>query len=93
MLQLEQLKVGSAAFLTGMIAGSLIFAPVAAADVSIGEIAGAIRSANYPCAHILEVDPAGDNSWVVQRSSGTFKVFRDQDGRFEVTQITGTAEK
>ena len=69
-----------------MIVAGFISPQATAADVSHGEMAGAIRSANYPCAHVLEIDSAGDNAWVVQCNSGKFNVSRDQNGNFQVTQ-------
>lgn len=93
MPQLKQRTARSLAFLGSMIAGSLVSTPLAAAEVSHGEMAGAIRSANYPCAHVQKVDSAGANAWVVRCNSGTFNVSRDKEGRFTVTQTAGTAEK
>lgn len=93
MPRLEQHKAGSLIFLGSMIAGSLVTLPVAAAEMSHGEMAGAIRSANYPCAHVVKIDSTGDNAWVVQCNSGTFSVSRDQDGRFTVTKTVERAEK
>lgn len=63
-----------------------LLSQAAAADVSHGEMAAAIRSANYPCAQVLEVDSAGDNAWVVQCNSGKFNVSRDQNGDLKVTR-------
>ena len=77
------------AFLGSVIVGSLLSAPLAAAEVSHGEMAAAIRSANYPCAHVRKIDRTGDNAWVVQCNSGTFRVSRAQDGGFDVTQAAG----
>ncbi len=93
MPRLEHHKAGSLIFLGSMIAGSLVTLPVAAAEMSHGEMAGAIRSANYPCAHVVKIDSARDNAWVVQCNSGTFSVSRDKDGRFTVTQTAGNTEK
>lgn len=76
-----------------MTIGTLASASVGGTEVSHGEMAGAIRSANYPCAHVLRIDSAGDNQWVVQCNSGTFHVSRDRDGRFTVTQAAGEAER
>jgi hypothetical protein len=79
---------GFKAFLASIIAGSLVSNPLAAAEVSHGEMAAAIRSASYPCAHVRKIDRASDNAWVVECNSGTFRVSRDQDGRFDVIQAT-----
>lgn len=86
-------NLGLTAFLGSMMAGGLVSAPLAAAEVSHGEMAGAIRSANYPCAHVVKIDRTGDNAWVVQCNSGTFRVSREPDGRFNVTQADGGAVK
>ena len=75
-----------------VITGALLAAQPAVADMSYGEMAAAIRSANYPCAHVLNVDSAGDNAWVVQCNSGTFKVFRDENGDFQVTPADQNAD-
>ena len=64
-----------------------MFSPhVTAVDVSHGEMAGAIRNANYPCAQVLNIDSNGDNAWIVQCNSGKFNVSRDHNGDFKVTQ-------
>lgn len=86
-------RARSAVTLGSMIIGALASASVAGTEVSHGEMAGAIRSANYPCAHVLRIDGAGDNQWVVQCNSGTFHVSRDQAGRFTVSQAPGKTEK
>lgn len=77
---------GSIVLICSMVFGALLSPLATAADVSHGEMAGAIRSANYPCAHVLKVDSAGDNAWVVQCNSGKFDVSRDQNGNFRVTK-------
>ena len=65
-----------------------LFSPhVTAVDVSHGEMAGAIRSADYPCAKVLTIDSNGDNAWIVQCNSGEFNVSRDRNGDFKVTRI------
>lgn len=51
---------------------------------SHGEMAAAIRSANLPCAHVLQVEPAGEQQWSVRCNSGGFLVTRGQDGQFSV---------
>ena len=57
-----------------------------ATEVTHGEMAAAIRSANYPCAHVIGLESAGQNAWSVQCNSGKFRVSRDQDGNFTVSQ-------
>ena len=61
--------------------------PAFAAEVSHGEMAAAIRSADLPCAHVVKLDATGDNVWIVQCNSGMFRVARDSEGNFRVTQI------
>jgi len=68
-----------------VIVGGLL-SQAAAADVSHGEMAAAIRSADYPCAQVLQVDSVGDDAWVVQCNSGKFNVSRDQNGDLKVTR-------
>ena len=64
-----------------------VFSPhVTAVDVSHGELAGAIRSASYPCAQVINVDSNAENAWIVRCNSGTFNVTRDQNGDFTVTR-------
>jgi hypothetical protein len=82
----RQERPGSIVLFCSMIAGGLLSLQASAADVSHGEMAGAIRSANYPCAQVLNIDSTGDNAWVVQCNSGKFNVSRDQNGDFQVTQ-------
>jgi len=82
----KQQSLGSMVLFCSVIVGGLFSPQATAADVSHGEIAGAIRSANYPCAQVLKVDSDGDNAWVVQCNSGKFNVSRDQNGDLKVTQ-------
>ena len=82
----KQQTLGSMVFFCSVIVGGLFSLQATAADVSHGEMAGAIRSANYPCAQVLKVDSDGDNAWVVQCNSGNFNVSRDQNGDFKATQ-------
>ena len=86
MLKPDQQRPGPIVLFCSMIVAGLL-SPLATAEVmSHGEMAGAIRSANYPCAHVIKIDSAGDNAWVVQCNSGKFNVSRDQNGNFQVTQ-------
>jgi hypothetical protein len=65
--------------------------PTFAAEMSDGEIAAAIRSADYPCDHVLEVQATGDNGWRVQCNSGTYQVTRDTNGQFRVAKANWPA--
>jgi len=60
--------------------------PAFAAEVSYGEMAAAIRSADYPCQHVLQLQTTGDNDWLVQCNSGTYQVARDANGQFSVVK-------
>lgn len=86
MLKPKQQSRGSLTLFFSVIVVVLLSPVAIAADVSHGEMAGAIRGANYPCAHVLKIDSAGDNAWVVQCNSGKFNVSRDENGKFKVSQ-------
>jgi hypothetical protein len=60
--------------------------PAFATEMSYGEMAAAIRSADYPCDHVLGLKATGDNSWHVQCNSGTYQVTRDANGQFSVVK-------
>jgi hypothetical protein len=63
----------------------VVFAPQSyAEEMSNGQMAGIIRSANHPCAKVLDLQPAGENSWIVKCNSGSFNVSRNTDGQFSV---------
>lgn len=79
-------NLGSLLLFCSVIVGGLLAPQVTAAHVSHGEMAAAIRSADYPCAQVITVDSAGDNAWVVQCNSGKFNVSRDQNGDLKVTR-------
>ena len=66
--------------------------PGFAAGVSNGEMAAAIRSANYPCAHVLDMQVIEDNDWHVQCNSGTYHVTRDENGQFSVMKANRNGE-
>lgn len=51
-----------------------------------GEMAAAIRSANYPCAHVIHVSSVSSKSWNVECNSGHFRVTRDEEGDYTVTK-------
>jgi len=60
--------------------------PAFATEMARGDMAAAIRSAGYPCQHVLEMQAAGDNAWRVQCNSGTYQVTRDANGQFSVVK-------
>ena len=77
--------------LSAALAATLLAAPVTApqsyaTEMSHGEMAAAIRSANYPCAHVISLENTGENSWSVKCNSGKFDVSQGEDGSFTVTQ-------
>jgi hypothetical protein len=63
-----------------------IVQPAFAEEVSDGELAAAIRGTNYPCDHVLQMQAAGDNGWLVQCNSGTYQVTRDENGQLTVVK-------
>jgi hypothetical protein len=60
--------------------------PASADEVSNGEMAAAIRGTNYPCDHVLQMQSAGVDGWLVQCNSGTYQVSRDENGQFTVVK-------
>ena len=60
--------------------------PAFATEMSYGEMAAAIRSADYPCEHVLAQQTSGDNNWTVQCNSGTYLVTLDANGQFSVVK-------
>lgn len=60
--------------------------PANATEMTHGEMAAAIRGANYPCAHVIGLENAGENAWSVECNSGKFRVSRDPDGNFTVSR-------
>jgi hypothetical protein len=64
--------------------------PAFAAEVSNGEMAAVIRSADYPCDHVLDMQAMEDNDWRVQCNSGTYQVTRDENGQFSVIKANWT---
>ena len=60
---------------------------VHASEVTHGEVQAAIRSADFPCKQVINLKSGGDNIWVVKCNSGKFRVTRDLNGKFTVSQI------
>lgn len=58
-----------------------------ASEVTHGEVRAAIRSADFACKHVINLESGGDNTWNVECNSGKFLVTRDQNGKFTVSQI------
>ncbi len=59
---------------------------VNASEMTHGEMQAAIRSANFPCAQVINLEGSGD-SWSVKCNSGSFRVTRDQNGKFAVSKV------
>jgi hypothetical protein len=49
-----------------------------------GEFAAAVRSAGYPCAHVIAIDPVRTGLWSVRCNAGYYTVKRDETGRLAV---------
>jgi hypothetical protein len=60
--------------------------PAFAAEISHGEMAAAIRSADYPCQQVRKLQATGANGWRVQCNSGTYQVTRDANDQFSVVK-------
>jgi hypothetical protein len=60
--------------------------PAFASEMGHGEMAAAIRGADYPCQQVLELQATGDDAWHVQCNSGTYQVTRDANGQFSVVK-------
>jgi hypothetical protein len=69
---------------SGVSADEGIVSGVSADEMSNGKMAGIIRSANHPCAKVIELQPDGENSWEVKCNSGSFNVTRNANGEFNV---------
>lgn len=94
MTQLGRRTAVSRILLTSMVFGGSALLTVAAADLPPhGEMAGAIRSAGYPCAHVLRLDSVGADIWIVECNSGAFRVSRERDGSFKVAPAAGQTTK
>lgn len=52
-----------------------------------GEMSGIIRSADYPCAHVLEIQQTSDHSWKVMCNAGAYMVNKDAGGSYIVKAI------
>jgi hypothetical protein len=68
------------------ISASLTTGSIADAAPPHGTLAAAIRTAGLPCAHVIEVQPAGEESWTVHCNSGTYTVARDAQGKLKASR-------
>lgn len=50
-----------------------------------GELAAAIRSADRPCAHVIDVSASSGDVWLVTCNSGSFLVRKEADGGYSVS--------
>ena len=69
-----------------LIAASAFSSGAFSSEVSHGKMAATIRSADYPCAHVVAVRDSGENAWSVECNSGIFNVRREADGKYTVTK-------
>ena len=68
---------------------SLLFADESSEqEMTHGEMAGIIRSADHPCANVLNLQLTGKNAWKVQCNSGIFFVTRNKNGEFDIQAST-----
>ena len=58
-----------------------------ASDMAHGEMAGIIRSADYPCAHVLGLEQTDNNTWNVKCNAGSYSVRKLADGNYAVDEI------
>lgn len=80
----NSLKAGVMLALVSALAGAGVGA---FADVpNYGTLAAAIRSANFPCHHVIRVTSTGSNAWDVQCNSGKFHVIRNDDDEYSATK-------
>ena len=74
-------------FLMGMI--FLLVTPfLIAGEMTEGEMAGIIRSSDFSCAHVLEIQQTSEASWKVDCNSGEYHVDENPDGQFTVVATT-----
>ena len=69
--------------------GSVASGTALAEQPDYGTMAAAIRSADYPCAHVQSVNSAGNNAWRVQCNAGRYLVTRTGDGKYSVSKAAG----
>ena len=60
--------------------------PVFATEMAHGDMVAIIRSADYPCQRVLELQDTANDSWRVQCNSGVYLVSRDANGQFSVAK-------
>jgi hypothetical protein len=60
--------------------------PAFATEMDHGDMVAAIRSADYPCQRVLELQDTGSNTWLVLCNSGTYQVTLDASGNYSVVK-------
>ena len=60
--------------------------PAFATEMDHGDMVAAIRSADYPCQRVLELQDTGSNAWLVLCNSGTYQVTLDASGNYSVVK-------
>ena len=82
---MQVLKSICAILLLNLFASLLLAEESSEQEMTRGEIAGIIRSAEHPCTNVLDLQSTGKNAWVVTCNSGVFSVKRDEGGNYNVT--------
>ena len=72
----------------GMAATGILLAANAVANPAPphGELAATIRTAGMPCAHVIEVQSAGEDRWSVRCNAGDYTVERDSEGKLKASR-------
>ena len=74
------------AFAVLVVAGAGTLAPSSAySQEAAGNLAATIRESGNACAHVIEAEQTGNNSYKVRCNSGTFNVTINDDGTAQVT--------
>ena len=60
---------------------------IVAAEMTHGEMAGIIRSAEHPCTQVLHLEEIDKNSWKVECNSGEYTVQKNAEEQFTVNAI------
>jgi hypothetical protein len=60
--------------------------PAFATEMEHGDMVAVIRSADYPCQQVLELQDTGNDAWRVRCNSGTYQVTRDANGQYSVVK-------
>lgn len=85
---MHALKSICATLLLSALAPLLLAEETSEQEMTRGEMAGIIRSADHPCSNVLDLQSTGKNAWKVQCNSGNFFVTRNEDGEFNIQAST-----